>query len=259
MKEIEYKIVEGEGIFNGSLYVFEKLSSTNEWARENIDLLKHGDIIWTKNQIAGIGRMSRRWITFEERCLTFSVLIKTFERLELNHLMVQVAAMSVRECLDDFGINGELKWPNDVLINGKKIAGILGSVDLNKRKIVLGIGINVNMDKEHLMKLNIDRPATSMQVESGRTFNIEDLLKRMIKILEKDIKNLTYMDGSDIFREWSNHDYLKGAVIQIDTAIEKVKGRYKGIDDHGRLYMVDEKNRERIFWSGDVDKVRNGS
>lgn len=160
----------------------KKVASTNDWAKESIaDWHKDGLTLFTaEEQTKGRGKGNRSWITPPGSSIaaTFTFFLKeeSFEATQLVQLLAK-AAVSV---LEKKGFHAIIKWPNDLLIAGKKLAGILCETiaDPNSPEligIVMGIGLNVNVTKEEL--LFVEQPTTSLFQESSKLFDIEELIQ----------------------------------------------------------------------------------
>lgn len=157
---------------------FQTLSSTNAYLKENYHTLPHGAVVTTARQIAGKGRFNREW--YSNRDLVLSILIK--ENLKLSEIpqLGLVCAAAVFETLKIYDSDLSIKWPNDVLTKGRKIAGILleSIIDNNRLNcLIIGIGVNVN---------TVDYPAelshksTSLKLLTGDTYNIEKLRAELL-------------------------------------------------------------------------------
>jgi BirA family biotin operon repressor/biotin-[acetyl-CoA-carboxylase] ligase len=157
---------------------FEHIDSTNTWAKLHSDQWdsKGLTLITASEQSAGRGRFKRHWVSppnlniYATFCFWFDL-----ERTDIGHIP-QVLAISAAQTLESQGFSPAIKWPNDLLLQDKKVAGILCETILehNLRGIVCGIGLNVNMPAEILNQ--IDRPATSLLVEGGHFFDVNSIL-----------------------------------------------------------------------------------
>lgn len=186
---------------------FDELDSTNTYLKDLL-VKKTNTRDWTviaaKNQTSGRGRKQRIWVSSHGKSLTFSVLIKTEVAIEELSSITLAAGVAVAEYLRDKGIAAQLKWPNDVMVNGKKICGILTELALvencNSNYIILGIGLNVNMDLSEASA--IDKPATSMGIVLGEAFSLDILLKELLSKLQWYID--TWQNGgfAEIKKEW---------------------------------------------------------
>jgi BirA family transcriptional regulator, biotin operon repressor / biotin---[acetyl-CoA-carboxylase] ligase len=141
-----------------------------------------GALVVAGEQTAGRGRLGRRWLAPPETSLLCSLQLTPAvspERLpELTSVAARACAESIRETT---GLEPELKFPNDVLIGGRKVAGILA--EARESRVVLGIGINVNVAEDDL-PTEVDRPATSLLVETGRELDRAELLVELLARLE---------------------------------------------------------------------------
>ena len=249
-------ILEEDGLWHGRLLKFETLSSTNNWAIENHQQCRHGDVVWAVRQTAGRGRMSRTWVSPEERGLTFSVILRNIQNPECIQLLGQAAALAVREALEKYEIQGLLKWPNDIIVHDKKIAGILSETAMNNRVIIVGVGLNVNMDQEDLRSATVHYSATSMHMETGKLFDPDSVRKCLFSNMESIFD--TFIQGriSSLPAVWDQFDWLAGSYVEIRSANKKTMGMYAGIDGRGRIRIINQTGDEKVFWAGDVIKIR---
>lgn len=179
------------GLWGGRVWRFDELPSTNTWAMEHVSALGHGDVVWAVSQTDGRGRMGRNWISSPGRCLTVSLVIDDPALARLGVNLGQIAACAVVDLLGLCGIKGSLKWPNDVLVDGGKIAGLLVERDAVSGFFVLGVGLNINLTSGELSAARLHRPATSMQVIAGREFDGEALLTPLLQCLERRLDGVT--------------------------------------------------------------------
>lgn len=168
---------------------FLTINSTNTWAKEHAALLPRDKItlITADEQTDGRGRFKRPWKSPKGQNIyaTFCFFIeKSVTRVEN---IPQILAISTLQIVEKKGLHPKIKWPNDLLLNGKKFAGILCetcSVE-DQLCVILGIGININMPQSTLKE--IDQPATSLMVEQGTAFDVEGVL---VEIERQFIENL---------------------------------------------------------------------
>lgn len=152
------------------------MDSTNRHACARLDELADGDVIQAAAQTAGRGRMERRWISHVPGNLSLSVVLKPAAAAPADLPLVnlsQLLALAVCRALDSHHAPATLKWPNDVLARGHKIAGILAETVVRGSEflgLVLGLGVNLNLDAAALATL--DQPATSLMVETGRPVDV---------------------------------------------------------------------------------------
>lgn len=235
------------------MLVFESLPSTNKWMLENIASLKHGDVIRAITQTAGYGRFGRKWFSPDDRCLTISIVIKQGPLAgDMAAILGQLSALAVRATLENHRIAALVKWPNDVLANGRKIAGILTEGDSPAGWMVLGIGLNVNSTSSDFAELDPMQPVTSMTIEQGRTFDVGQVCSDLLAELDRTFDAAERQGTDYLFDNWNCHDALTGKMITVRTAEGEFVGKYSGMDKDGRLRLVDQAGKEHLLWSGDV-------
>ena len=238
----------------GRLIEFASLPSTNRWALDHPDACRPGDVVWARSQTAGRGRFSRTWYSPSTDCLTISVVLKIDSLGALPPSSIgPVGALAVRRTLSDHGIRALVKWPNDVMTEGGKIAGLLAESDLDAGRLVLGIGLNVNLSPADLPASDVPQPVTSMLVESGHESAVEDVLRELASHLAAVLKTAAGHDGTRLLlKEWAEHDALAGHRLRVVTEHGEVCGTYAGIEADGRLCVVCDSGAKSRFWSGDV-------
>jgi BirA family biotin operon repressor/biotin-[acetyl-CoA-carboxylase] ligase len=217
--------------------------------------LGHGDVVWAANQTAGRGRMDRTWLAAPGRSLTFSVVIRDPGFAGLGASLGQIAACAVADLLDAHGIMPALKWPNDVLVDGNKIAGILAEQDSAHGIFVLGVGLNVNLTPEELAAAKLQRPATSLQLVTGRDWDCATLFPLLLRCLEYRLNEARDGGLGPLWKAWVRLDWLKGRRVCLSAADRQVQGECLGIDTEGRLRVRTATGQEEAFWTGDVERV----
>lgn len=156
---------------------FESLPSTNDFAKEFLKKLKRDELllVTASEQTAARGQYGRRWFSPKKANLyaTFAFLVDSQKE---PLFFTQLLAKASLQALKEFDVAASIKWPNDLLVNQKKIAGILCETEpfLTHFGIVIGLGLNVNMTREQLN--TIDQPATSLFAETGKLYALQDIL-----------------------------------------------------------------------------------
>jgi BirA family biotin operon repressor/biotin-[acetyl-CoA-carboxylase] ligase len=243
------------GLWGGRVWRFDELPSTNTWALEHGAALNHGDVVWAVSQTAGRGRLGRNWMALPGRCLTLSLFINepAFVGLAVN--LGQVAACAVADLLESHGLTAALKWPNDVLVGGGKIAGLLVEQAAESGAFVLGVGLNVNLTAAELAEGRLHRPATSLQEAAGHGFSAEALLPELLSVLEKRLDEARAGGLAPLWRTWDRLDWLKGRDIVVTGVDRQVTGECLGMDEEGRLSLRTAGGQTELFWTGDVERV----
>ncbi len=228
----------------------------------NIELLsgkqqyrKTGTVLLAEKQIAGKGRKDRTWLSAKGLNLTFSILFtkETISELNINHLNL-ISSLAVSMAIENlYQLRTELKWPNDVLIDKKKVAGILIETSIkgnNVERVVIGIGINLNQIAFHG---SFNLTPTSLKLELGTDIDRENILAEILNLFEELLTELGN-DPSNILNDWRNRCKMIGDKISI-TENDKVKsGIFYDIDDDGFLLLKRNNAFEKIHY-GDVSFV----
>ncbi len=232
---------------------YQILNSTNSEAWELIDDgVEHGTVVITDNQTAGKGRGSNAWTSSPDRSLTFSTIL--LPDSILNFSMIPLAAgIAVAKAMEPFEIQAELKWPNDILMAGKKAGGILceskyrGGVLI---AMVVGIGINVNEEAEDFSE-SLSDIATSMFIDSGVRQQRERVLAECLNSLE----NCFLEPDETVIRNWTELCCHIGKQISFSSGGKTVSGIFKGLDEAG--VAVVEVNGEQKIFSPPVIAIEN--
>ena len=237
-----------------NLLYLDEIDSTNKFAKENIDKIPDATIVYTDNQTAGRGRLNRKWSYMGKDNIYASMVLKPSEKmLPVYSNLTQLLCLVLCQTFEDFKVEPKIKWPNDIQINGKKISGILAEAVISENKlkgIVLGFGINLNTSQNILDK--IDQPATSLNIETGKTIDKKEFLT---KLTDKFclLYNRFIEDGFLLIRE----DYIRRAEflnreVTVKVFNEKLCGIATDITEKGALKLLDKNNKEHILLIGDI-------
>ncbi len=236
---------------------FDEVKSTNDTLAEMIaenHELKGGLVVAANRQTKGRGRSGRVWQTFAGESLCFSVLITSkIAKLQTYSSLPMCFALAVRHVLVAYGLNATIKWPNDVLINDKKICGILSEQLKNHKEglsFVVGVGVNVGMGKESLDK--IDRPSTSIMFESGDDYPPNKVLDKILAELKPRLKKWEKQGFSAIKDEWLKAGGNIGQKISVHQGIKKISGIVYGYGSSGELLLLNNDGDIKQIWSGEI-------
>lgn len=240
--------------FIGRTFVYaEELESTNTFLMDRESAYKsNGTVVLAEKQIKGKGRKDRVWNSAPESNLTFSILIVEDKILIKNSNLINFAAsLSVAFSIENlFQLKTELKWPNDVLINGKKTCGILMEASSQGNKIerlVIGIGVNVNQNS---FQGTFNYPPTSIKNELGRNAEREKLLAEILNNFEFLLEKIRD-NKSDIIKDWKSKCRMIGERISIkENDVEKF-GIFYDLDEDGFLLLKTKYGIEKVHF-GDV-------
>ncbi|MBN2711016.1 MAG: biotin--[acetyl-CoA-carboxylase] ligase [Planctomycetes bacterium] len=238
----------------------DSVDSTNTYLRAMLEAdpsIPSGTVIAAKEQTAGRGQFGRTWLATPGQNLTFSFLLKTEVDLAWVPSLPMAIALAVSETLSAFGVNAQVKWPNDVLVGNRKICGILVDNIYSKNQIVLisGIGLNVNMPEEEAEK--IDRPATSILIETGVTQQVEVVLDALLKRLPSWIGRWSEGGFPEIKKDWIACAAGLGHRAIVRQRLRKLEGILEDFGENGELILKEENGQRRMVWTGDLET--NGS
>ena len=242
-----------------SIYVFDELDSTQDFANALpvIDSV-HGTIVIAKKQKMGKGRIGKSWIS-PEGGLWMSIIFRPEFNTNCMIFSQFIGALAIAEAIKEVtNIQCSLKWPNDVLINEKKVCGILVDVNLeNKNKvIVMGIGLNANIDPSLVNnKLTQDSiNATSLNKECGHEIDLVPLTKLIIDRIEYYYYVLlTTGKLMEIIDLWKKNSDIIGKIATVYDGNEKVVGQVIDIDKDGSLLMkLGDSSVKRVTYYSNV-------
>ncbi|WP_317896678.1 biotin--[acetyl-CoA-carboxylase] ligase [Aurantibacillus circumpalustris] len=238
-----------ETLFIGKNIIFlPEIHSTNSYA---IDLLKNvnlseGTVVHTANQTHGKGQRGSVWNAQAKRNLTASIILKpTFLSIKNQFFLYQIVALacydSVAEIMKSSQIDIKIKWPNDILVNKKKIAGILIENNIQNNQInwcVTGIGINVNQ-----VEFDPTITATSLKLITGSDYSITLVLETLCKHFEKHYLVLRNSKLSSISEAYLKHLYGLNQFLEFEIHGERKKLLVKGLSESGLLLLEDSSGK----------------
>ncbi len=227
----------------------DRLPSTNTFLKEWLALepkLLSGTVVAAREQTQGKGRRGREWVSAANENLTFSFLLRGGYEPRVLPAAAMAAAVSVAELLATKKIHADLKWPNDVLVNGKKICGILS--EGVPGGIIVGIGLNVNMRSAD----HIDQPATSTLLETGTRLNIDELLSALLPMIAVRLEEWDAGGFSGIRKHWEAFVPNIGKMISVRDGDNRRRGILHGFGSDGQLLLQDAAGDVSAVWAGDV-------
>jgi BirA family biotin operon repressor/biotin-[acetyl-CoA-carboxylase] ligase len=233
--------------------ILDEVSSTQEYAKENIKTLIDDEIICisAKNQLFGKGRFKREWVSKEGNLfltICFKLKKDTLHFTCISHIL----ALSLVEVLLDKNLKPKIKWPNDIYLDNKKLSGILCELKEDNDNFIcyLGIGVNLNMKKEDLIK--IDKPSTSLFEITNKTWDIDNFREKLISSFLKNFK-IFKKDGFTPFHEkFENLLLYLGDTIKFFDGKKEYIGVFHSISCDGRLNMYLPNKEIKTFFSGDI-------
>jgi BirA family biotin operon repressor/biotin-[acetyl-CoA-carboxylase] ligase len=234
------------------IYCFDVLATTMETAFQfGIDHAKEGAVICAETQTKGKGRLGRHWASPEGSGLYFSVILRpTLSSTEVSRLTL-LSAVAVAEAIRKVtGLDAQIKWPNDILIKGKKVCGILTELngDIERvRFVVVGIGINVNAALNRLPE-----NATSLKAQTGSKVNRIELFREVLRSMDEWYAKLTRDGFDEMIERWKELSFTIGRKIKINDHHVTVEGQAVGLDEYGGLLIKKSDGSIVRKMSGDV-------
>ena len=241
------------------IHYIETTDSTNRLAMEaGLAGASHGTAFVAKTQTAGRGRLGRSWFSSEGKSLLCSILVRPDLHFKNFPKLTLVAGIAVAAALEKLtGLQIDLKWPNDIYIAKKKCGGILTESSIQKKSpdqsfVVIGIGINCNHSLDEFPKDISDR-VTSLAHETAKHFALDDVFHALYKELLIQISIFEKDGFAPFVTLWRQRDFMLGkSLTWVNVTGECVTGSSLGIDDEGKLFIVDEKSKLHEIFSGDI-------
>jgi len=238
------------------IHVFQETTSTNDVMEKLArDGVPEGVVVFAESQTRGRGRMGRSWISPRGKGLWFSVLLRPLlAPQETTRLTVAAAAALARAIQAQTGLAPDIKWPNDILLRGRKVAGILtemqAEVDRVKH-VILGIGVDVNLQAgEYPAELR--DVATSLLLEGGRSVERPDLAAAILAELNRDYNRVCEGRFAEVADEWEARCTTLGRGVTITVGPRIIRGRAESLDPDGALLVRTQHGHLERILGGDV-------
>jgi BirA family biotin operon repressor/biotin-[acetyl-CoA-carboxylase] ligase len=255
-----YSVFKGDIIGREIIYL-DSTTSTNDVAIEIARKREEaeGTVVIADMQTSGRGRHGRCWISPPGVNLYFTVLLKVPASQQVSIISLITAIAVVLAIRQQTGLNAQIKWPNDILINDKKAGGILVEMVFNRHTtanmLAVGIGVNVNMPPEALKDI---RPlATSLKIEAGTSIDRVKLLGKILAELERIYKILLNGNKKTLIKEWLRLNCTIGKKVSVQTSEGIITGLAEDIGDEGELYVRVSSEKIETVRAGDVTILKN--
>jgi BirA family transcriptional regulator, biotin operon repressor / biotin---[acetyl-CoA-carboxylase] ligase len=212
-----------------------------------------GTVVIAESQDMGKGRLGRVWFSPKAKNLYLSVILRPHVHPSRIYPITFLSSLAVYDTVKAFGADPALKWPNDVLINGKKICGTLLELSTEAemvRFVVVGIGFNVNMQREEMSE-EIRQKATSLSMETKKVYERTEVCGKLLSNLEKYYEVFKEKSELEICRIWEDRAAIKGKYLEIVQMGEVHRGICEGIDRDGAVVLNEQGNMKKII-AGDV-------
>jgi len=239
---------------------YRETGSTNDQALSQAALgAPHGTVIVAEQQTAGRGRLRRPWLSSPHCGIYMSILLRAPLPVRDAPQSTLVAALSLVKVLrEHYQLRAAVKWPNDVLIQDKKVAGILTEMQSDQeftRFLVIGIGINVSHTKDEL-QAPFRYPATSVAMELDDRVSRRELLLGFLHEFEQDFERFLASGFSAIVPALEDASATLGRNVIVQCGNSVYSGKAMGLTPEGALRLQTEDGREEIVWAGDVTMLK---
>lgn len=239
-----------------NMVYYNSVGSTNTIAKELAERgEEHGTVVVSEEQTTGRGRLGRDWMSPKFKGISMSIILRPKIVTENISQITLIGAAAVYKAILKMGIKTSIKWPNDIVLNRRKICGILtemsGEID-HINYLVMGIGINVNLEEEDL-PIDLKDMATSLKIESGKYVDRKLLIANVLNYFEElyndFVQNCDVKETMEICRK---NSLLIGQEVQLKNRGSITKAKVIDISDSGELVVVNQEGTVEYIVSGEV-------
>jgi BirA family biotin operon repressor/biotin-[acetyl-CoA-carboxylase] ligase len=229
------------------LHYFDSIASTNDYAKTLIGEAAEGTVVLADEQSSGKGRYGHEWFS-PQGGIWFSVILSTCS----GSLITISAGVAVCKTLHMNGVLPGIKWPNDIMLNYKKIGGVL--TEVVDQSIVLGIGLNLNVRS---FPPELEHTASSVFLETKKHFDERMVFDLLLKNLDEGYVLIKQNKPGDILTEWRHYTIVLGQYVTVDTGDKSISGKVLDISNDGALIMMNNEGKiERVV--GGTCRMRDG-
>lgn len=243
-------------VIGKKLFVFESIDSTNACAKTLAETgTPEGTVVITDNQTAGRGRLGRTWVSEPGANLLFSIVLRPTLQKESAGLLTFYSAVFIARAVEKVSnLAVECKWPNDILMHGKKCCGILLENSFQQDRLdfsIVGIGINVNQSS---FQDDLNDRATSLFKECGKEFDRIAVLRILLQEADSLLPSIQKGHAGKIMEEWNAHCTMFGRPVTISHGESLISGTALHLDAEGGL-VIKTSAGQSTFYAGDVTIV----
>ncbi len=236
------------------IITLESVDSTNIYAKTHLDALDDRTVVHALSQTCGRGRFDRKWVDLGDGNLFLSFVLKPSNSFnEIYSNLTQYLSVVLCELLDEYGLTAQIKWPNDVLINGKKIAGILSETVMqgnNFKGLVLGIGVNLNAKQDDIDAIP-NKIATSLNLELNKSINMYEFIQQLSDKFFANYDEFLAKGFEFIKTKYVSRASFLDTEICVQVLNDVKKGLAKSINDSGEL-VIENNGKEIVLTIGDI-------
>ena len=223
-------------MFNINHIKLEAINSTNDYALSLKDsiVFKEGLVVTSSYQSGGYGQRGKTWLSSNKENLLLSVIIEPKIKLDEQFLISKIVSLSLCDLLNSLNIDAKIKWPNDILVNKQKIAGILIQNKLKGNYIthsVIGLGLNVNQ-----LVFEVFSPlATSLRLQLSNVYDVSNIQSQFLSFLFERLKRLKAGENQE--NEYLKVLFLKDKLAAFESNNKQFMGIIKGVSESGALLV----------------------
>jgi BirA family biotin operon repressor/biotin-[acetyl-CoA-carboxylase] ligase len=239
-----------------TIHHFDTLDSTNtkayQLAQEGAE---EGEVVIAESQAKGRGRLGRQWFSPPFLNLYLSVILRPKISPHQASLITLMAAVATADAIREFsGLFPLIKWPNDILLRDRKVAGLLNEIHSETDRVhfvVLGIGVNLNMDEKAFSE-EIQPIATSLRIEMGQPISRKNFLRSLLQALEGWYSIFLEKGDTVLLKAWRDWAQIKGRRVNVTSFGETFVGEAIDVDSDGALILETASGERRRVVAGDV-------
>lgn len=237
-----------------SIIKLDEINSTNLYAKNNLSEIFDRTVVSAEKQTAGHGRFDRAWVDLGAGNIFMSIVLKPsteFKPVYAN--LTQYFSIILCETLEEYGLKPQIKWPNDVLVDGKKIAGILSETVMQGqifKGLILGAGINLNAKKEDLAKI-IDKEVTALNIEVSTFVDKNIFLDKLLEKFFENYDRFLQKGFAMIDNAYVKRACFLGKDISVKGFNDTFNGFAKSVNSAGEL-VLEKDNKEFVLTIGDI-------
>ncbi len=245
---------------NFNLLHFESIDSTNtEAIKQAKSGAAEGLCVLARKQTAGRGRYGRTWESGQDAGLSFSIVLRPDMEMRFLPLITLMTAVAVFDTLLEFGLKPDIKWVNDILVNEKKIGGILAEAVETPTGLAVIVGIGINLTSKNF-PAELAVTATSIEAESGTHREANVVAQRLTGYLSYFYELLKKGNHSAIVDHWRQRSsYFSGTSVRVTLADSVIEGITDGLEENGALRIKLNDGSISIVQAGDVQRLRKST
>lgn len=240
----------------------ESLESTQTLAHQlALEGEKHGTIVVADEQTQGRGRVSRKWFSPKGKSISMSMILRPNILPYLAPQLTLLTATVLANVLDEHcNVKPQIKWPNDILINDKKMAGILTEMQAEQDQVlyvIIGIGMNINHTKDDFSD-DLLKKATSLRIETNKSWEMLPIIQEILTTFEHKYSNFLERGFDPVKHDWENYGFRLHERLHIKTGNQEWEGVFLGIAEDGALLAQKEDGTTEKVYSAEISWFEEG-